>query len=204
MLISYNLKGMKNKLIIKDIALSGTLVSLIIFLNLISSLFPIILGYSADFYLIIFAITLVILRTYFIKFLVLIFVPCLLLLFSNVYWINLLQVLFEYFFSVWCFFPFMFGNNLIQKTCMINNKKITITILFSILFVFCWTIKMMLHVLAGYYWWTSNNWSGSFAINFPLALVNIILTIPIFIMIFPRTLKGANTYYSNIWDDQKS
>lgn len=194
---------MKSKLIIKDIALTSALLSLIVFLNIISSFFPIILGYSADFYLVVLAISLLILRTYFIKLLLLIFIPFILLLSFNFYWINLFQVLLEYFFSIWCFFPFLFGNIIIKKIWIMNNKNTIMTIIFSILFIFCWSVKMMFHIIAGYYWWTANNWWGSFAINFPLALVNVIITIPIFIIIFSRIIKQSNTYYSNIWDSKK-
>lgn len=177
---------------------------LICILNLFFSLFPIIMGYSINFYIIPFTIGLIILKTTIIKNIFFIFTPFILLLFPNVYWINIIQVVIEYFLAIWCFFPFLLGNKLITKLNDCNFKSAVIQLLvFSTLFVFCWMAKLFLHVLAGYFWWTNHNWLGSFLVNFPIIISNIIFTIPIFILIFTRTIKLSETYYLNIWNDLK-
>ncbi len=176
---------------------------LINILNLIFSLFPIIMGYSINFYIVFFALGLIIIKTNVIKATFFILTPFVLLLYPNVYWINIVQVMIEYFFSIWCFFPFVFGNYIINKLNKYKNKKNLKLLVFSIIFIFCWIIKLVLHTIAGYFWWTNQNWFGSFLINLPIIASNILLTIPVFILIFNRTIELSKTYYLNIWNDVK-
>ncbi len=176
---------------------------LIVTLNLISSLLPIIMGYSINFYTVFFVLILIILKTRLIKTIFFIFTPLVLLFDPNVYWINLIQVLVEYFLAIWCFFPFLFGNAIIKKFDSKNLSKRLRLLVFSLLFIFSWMLKLFLHTLAGYVWWTDNDWIGSLFINLPIIFTNILITIPIFILIFNKNIEISKSYYLNIWNDAK-
>ena len=177
--------------------------SLINILNIIFYFLPIIMGYSIYFYFIVFAIGLVVIQTSIIKFIFFIMTPIVLLIVPNVYWINLGQILVEYFFAIWCFFPFLFGDKIIEKLNVQKYGNKIQLLIFSTLFILCWLFKLFLHVLAGYWWWTNHDLGGSMLINFPIILANILFTIPIFILTFNRTIKLTQTYYLNIWNEVK-
>ena len=194
---------MKNTLILKDISITGILIGLITILNLIFSIFPIIMGYSINFYIIFFTLGLIIIKTKIIKYGFFILTPFILILYPNIYWINIIQGIIEYFFAIWCFYPFIFGDLIMTKLDNYENKKKLKLLVFAILFIFCWMIKLLLHTIAGYFWWTNHNWLGSFLINLPIITLNILFTIPVFIIIFNRTIEISKTYYLNIWNDVK-
>ena len=193
----------KNKLILRDISLAGMFMGLINILNIIFYFFPVVMGYSIYFYFIVFSIGLVVIKTNIVKASFFIMTPIVLLIVPNVYWINLGQILVEYFLAIWCFFPFLFGSKIIEK---LNAKKYGDRIqllVFSTLFILCWLLKLFLHVLAGYLWWTNHDWWGSMLINFPIMFTNILFTIPIFVLLFNRTINLTKTYYLNIWNEVK-
>jgi len=187
---------MKNTPILKDIPLAGILIGLIGALNIFCSFFPIIFGYSINIYFVVFAIGLVILKTNIIKIVFFLMVPFILMLYPNIYFINIIQVIIEYILAIWCFFPFIFGNFIINK---LKNNKLYMLIVFSNIFIFCWFLKFLLHVIAGYFWWTDNSLIGSIIINAPIIASNLLLTIPIFILIFNRIIQVCERYYLNIW-----
>ena len=76
---------MKNTLILKDISITGILIGLITILNLIFSIFPIIMGYSINFYIIFFTLGLIIIKTKIIKYGFFILTPFILILYPNIY-----------------------------------------------------------------------------------------------------------------------
>ncbi len=174
---------------------------LIVVLNLVSALLPVIMGYSINFYTIFLGLILIILKTNLIRNLFFAITPLILLFDPNVYWINLVQVFVEYFLAIWCFFPLLFGGKIIQKFDEKQGSLVLRLFIFSSLFILSWIFKLLLHTLAGYFWWTDHDWWGSLFINLPIIVTNIVITIPIFVLIFNKTIQISKTYYLNIWND---
>ncbi|MGL5643737.1 MAG: hypothetical protein ACRCW3_03110 [Metamycoplasmataceae bacterium] len=191
---------MKNQLVIRDISLAGILMTSIIILNLLFSLFPIIMGYTISFFILPFSFGLIILKSLVVRSLFLLFTPLILIVAPNIFLINIWQGFVEYFLAIWCFFPLLFGGQIYNYMNNKNYNKRTGMIAVSMIFIFCWMVKLLLHIIAGYFWWTNGNWVGSFLINWPIILFNILFTIPIFIIIFSRTITISSSYYLNNWN----
>ncbi len=188
---------MKNKLIFKDISLAGIFLGFVWLLNILSSFFPIFFGYSLNIYIVFFTIGLIIFKNYYIKIIFFTIAPFILIMTPNIYFINITQFFIEYWLGVWCFFPFLFGKCILKKN---RNSKIR-NIYFSILFILCWILKLIIHTIAGFFWWTNNDWVSSLLINLPIIISNVSITIPVFIIIFNITIKCSETYYLNIWNN---
>lgn len=194
---------MKNQLVIRDIPLAGILMGSITILNIFFSFFPILMGYSINFFIIPFAFSLIILKSKLIKTIFFILTPFILIMAPNIYFINIGQVFVEYFLAIWCFFPFLFGNLIMNNLNKYERNNFFKLLVFSLIFILCWILKLFLHIIAGYFWWTNRNWMGSFLVNWPIIIFNILFTIPIFTIIFERTIRISKSYYLNIWNDSK-
>lgn len=193
---------MRNKVILKDISLAGLLTGLICFLNIIFNFFPILFGYSINLYFVVFAVGLIIIKNKGINFFFFLFMPLILMIYpdySKTFFKTIGQFILEYIITVWCFFPFLFGGAMIKKMELKKIDKNIIFFIFLSIFVFCWFLKLAIHIIAGRIWWT-DSWTVSVIINLPIILSNLIITIPVFSLIFNRIIKIGKTYYLNNWN----
>jgi hypothetical protein len=102
---------------------------------------------------------------------------------------NIVDLIFEYVLTLYVFLGFIYFDLIVK--CLnkrIKNKKIGITvqiIIFSLLLIICFGVKLLIHVVAGTWWWVQGDWTGSLIINAPIIGINLGITLPIIIILYP-------------------
>lgn len=171
---------------IKDLAIAAILLAL---MSAVAAFFaygvpPFAAGYSVDpeIFIIIIGFSILNFKARFYFF---ILSPFFLLMDMSFYFLNPLQFFVEYILSFWVFGLCFFYKEIIAK---FQKNKIALISILLLLFILSWLLKLVAHLIAGYFWWNAS-WLGSFILNGQFILINSAINLFIFTFLTPFLLK---------------
>lgn len=193
----YNLKN--NIMLISLVAM---FLSLSIIFKYLGQLI-LITGFPLELELIIYIVGLVTIYNYKYKIIFLILAPLMWGLVVPPFAFNILQVIVEYFLP-----PLFFIIIAITWTLLQKKNKITLNIGLILAIILAYLVKCILHIIAGFYWWTPGDWMASFLINIQIIGLNLAFQLPISIIIINIIIKGKvlpeHIFKHVIWQKQKT
>lgn len=173
------------------VCLVGCFIALTYLSSFISSFikFPFLGGQPIEIYLIFYVFSILLINKFYYKIFYFLITPFFLLLTPGLYFLNPVQVIVEYIATYYCFFLFLFFK-------FSKNEKKTKNILFFCLFwILSVTLKWTLHLLAGYFWWTENNFLASLILNSQYVYISFAIIFPLSIVLyFPLSKLNFVTY----------
>ncbi len=179
---------MKNKKnIIYEISLISIFLSLSILFKFISSFIKIINNYPLELEIAFLLLGILLLRSLKSKLLLLILSPLLWIFISPPFIYNGIQLFVEYFLSIYIFIPICFIK------LDINKKKLSLLVLISLL-IFCFVIRIFIHILSGAIWWTNDDWIFSLYFNLPIVGLNSLINIFVISISIIPLLKIKNIF----------
>lgn len=160
--------------------------------KLIFNWIPIINGYGIEMYLIFYVYGLILIKDIKYQITFGIITPWFLLVVPPII-ANGVDLLFEYILPLYIFLPFIaFSKFVDYSNQWKKNKKVIISVqilIFSFCFILGILIKLLVHTLAGYWWWTPGQLSGSFIFNMPIYLITLAIDLPIGIIVYIPLMK---------------
>ena len=179
------------------LCLISILMALTLVVKFAFNFFLILNGYPIDIYIIIFCLSLLCISSKKYAFFYLLVTPWLLC----VIWpasVNFLDFLLEYIISLYIFFPLIYHHDIINlffNKLKIKEYKLTLEIVFlAITLLIIFSIKLFLHTLCGYLWYTNNSWWASFLINVEIIGIIYLIDFPIILIVYPSIKK---IYFEN-------
>ncbi len=181
--------------------------SLTLVMKAIFNFIPVLNGYPLDFYIVVFVLGILMINSHKYKWTFLILTPWVLLIIPSGM-VNFWDLLLEYILSLYVFFPLIYFLPIIKLlTRKVNNKKAKIAIeliILSLIILFLFTIKFVLHLVAGYIWYTPGNWYASMVINAEIIFLIYAVDIPIILLCYPSLQKIYTSFYGKTNSKQKN
>ena len=184
-------KKLKLKHQLFNLILIACLIAISLLTCYISDILPRISGISIEFYLVIVIISLILIPNKWWKVIYLILFSLIRMLVIPISAINFSDLLLEYFLPLYVFIFYLWWNNYYQF--LVKHWQVNALLIFTISILFFTCLMMFVRlgcfVIAGYLWYTVNNWWASWIYEISGYWVSIVVVLILLAMLIVPTMK---------------